>query len=224
MSFFRINGGSFLMGSPENEARRRPGEMIAGDTAIAEPFYIGTFEVTQAQYEAVMGDSPSYWGGSLSGQLPVEQVIWEDLTGETGFIARLNRHLKSSGQTGFVVDIPSESEWEYTCRAGTDTAFNDGTAYTRSSGTPDLLDIANYDNREGKTVPVGRKSANAWGIFDMHGNIAEITRSAAGKPVLRGGSYRNSAGYLRSAARFQQAEGFSANKEWGFRIVLRPAR
>jgi serine/threonine protein kinase/formylglycine-generating enzyme required for sulfatase activity len=223
MPFIRVNNGSFLMGSPENEARRRPGEMIAGETTIGDSFYIGINEVTQAQYQAVMGDSPSYWGGALSGQLPVEQVTWEDITDETGFIARLNRHLRSSGQTAYVADLPTESEWEYACRAGTVSAFNDGTAYTQDSGTPDLKAIANQDNWEGKTIPVGRKKPNAWGIFDMHGNVAEITRSEDGNPVLRGGSYRNSAGYLRSAARFQQAPGFSRNKEWGFRIILRPA-
>jgi len=145
-----VYGGSFLMGSPENEPGRsmfeRPNQRVA-----VRSFYIGKYEVTQAQWRAVMGGNPSFFKGD---NLPVENVSWDDAK---EFCLRLSQ------MTGKEYRLPTEAEWEYACRARTTGHF-----------AGDLDAMAWYSkNSNFKTHTVGRKQPNAFGLFDMQGNVAE---------------------------------------------------
>ncbi|XZF62343.1 MAG: SUMF1/EgtB/PvdO family nonheme iron enzyme [Gloeotrichia echinulata DVL01] len=156
-----IPGGSFMMGSPENEGYdyERPQHQVT-----IQPFYIGKFTITQEQYAAVMGENPSYFQGK---KRPMEQVSWNQAV---EFCAKL------SNKTGKKYQLPSEAQWEYACRAGTTTPFHFGETIT--------TDLANYNGDftygsapKGKsrqeTTDVGSFPANAFGLHDMHGNVWE---------------------------------------------------
>ena len=140
----------------------RPGKFMMGDgkdqheVTISKPFYMGVTEVTQAQYEAVMGTNPSDFKGATN---PVETVSWNDAT---EFCKKLPEKTRQT------VRLPTEAEWEYACRAGTQTAFSFG-------DDPSALgDYAwHMDNGKMMTHPVGQKRPNAWGLYDMHGNVWE---------------------------------------------------
>jgi formylglycine-generating enzyme required for sulfatase activity len=194
-----IPGGSFEMGSPAAEEGRDDEEGPV-HTVRVSPFWMGKYEVTQGQWEAVMGSNPSYFKGPGN---PVENVSWNDCQ---EFIKKLNEKVPGGG-----FRLPSEAEWEYACRAGTRTPFNTGETIS--------TDEANYDGnytygygRKGvyreKTTPVGSFKPNAWGLYDMHGNVWEWCQdwchdSYTGAPsdgrawespsgsvrVLRGGSW-----------------------------------
>jgi len=138
-----------MMGS-ENGYDEQPVHQVT----ISEPFYMGKYQVTQAQWRAVMGNNPSRFEGC--DQCPVEQVSWNDAQ---EFISRLNSRVDDEFRYG----LPTEAQWEYACRAGTtgDYAGN-------------LDEMAWYSGNSGsKTYPVGQKKPNAWGLYDMHGNIWE---------------------------------------------------
>ncbi len=140
----------------------RPGKFMMGEyqdrheVTISKPFYMGVTEVTQAQYEAVMGTNPSKFKGATN---PVEMVAWNDAT---DFCKKL------SAKTRRAVRLPTEAEWEYACRAGTQTAFSFG-------DDPSALgEYAWYENNSKKMPhPVGQKKPNAWGLYDMYGNVWE---------------------------------------------------
>ena len=161
-----IPPGEFMMGSPEGEAGRFPNEGPQHRVRIGYWFYIGKFEVTQAQWRALMGNSPSFFKDC--DECPVEQVSWDDAT---EFCRKL------SARTGRAYRLPSEAEWEYSARAGTTTPFAFGDTITP--------EIVNYDGRfpyanasEGRnrdgTVAVGSLGvANGFGLYDMHGNVME---------------------------------------------------
>ena len=163
MKFVWVPHGTFLMGSPENELERADNETRHRVT-LTKGFYLGIHQVTQAQWQAVMGSNPSKFKGD---DLPVEMVSWNDCQ---EFVKKLGE------KTGKRFRLPTEAEWEYACRAGTTTPFNFGETIS--------TDQANYDGnhtygkgkngvyRE-KTTPVGTFPANAWGLHDMHGNVWE---------------------------------------------------
>jgi formylglycine-generating enzyme required for sulfatase activity len=215
-----------MMGSPESEAGRENDE-IQHEVTISKAFYLGAYEVTQAQWKAVMGSDPSEFKGDDN---PVEMVSWDDAM---EFCRRL------SGRTGRRFRLPTEAEWEYACRAGTTTPFHTGETIT--------TDQANYNGkytygggREGvyreKTMPVGSFPANAWGLHDMHGNVFEWcldwfgvydgtktqdpqgASSGAGR-VVRGGSWANNPRYCRSAIR-GRGEPDARINGIGFRVAL----
>ena len=181
-----IPAGKFVMGSPESEEGRHKNE-TQHEVTLTKPFYMGKYEVTQEQWEAVMGNNPSRDKGP---KLPVTNVSWKDCQ---KFIKKLNA--KTDG--GY--RLPTEAEWEYACRAGTKTAFS-----FRDKITPK---DANYnDSKIGKPVAVGRYNPNAFGLYDMHGNVWEWCEDWYGDypagsvtdpkgpatqeiPVLRGGSF-----------------------------------
>ncbi|MGB2614611.1 MAG: SUMF1/EgtB/PvdO family nonheme iron enzyme [Phycisphaerae bacterium] len=148
-----IPAGEFLMGSPASEARRDNDETQHRVT-LTKGFYLGATEVTQAQWQAVMGSNPSRFKGD--GRLPAEKVSWNDCQ---AFCRKAGGGLR----------LPTESEWEYACRAGTQTRFSFGDADSA------LGDYAWYGSNSGKGAPhpVGQKRPNAWGLYDMHGNVWE---------------------------------------------------
>ncbi len=153
------------------------------DSAEHKGLYFGKYEVTQEQWQEIMGDNPSYFKGDLS--LPVEQVSWDDCQ---EFIEKLNARteVKTSGIT---FRLPTEEEWEYACRAGSKGIY--GLLADGREGTIDEMGwYMDMDNSDDKTHPVGQKKPNAWGLYDMHGNVWEWTASADGSGrISRGGSY-----------------------------------
>jgi formylglycine-generating enzyme required for sulfatase activity len=225
MKLALIPAGKFMMGSPETEKGRR-NEEVQHEVTISKPFYMGVTEVTQAQYEAVMGTNPSKFKGATN---PVDTVSWNDAADFCKKLSEKTRH---------PVRLPTEAEWEYACRAGTTTRF--------SFGDKDsvLGDYAWYDGNSGGTTrpvggtthPVGQKKPNAWGLYDMHGNVWEwcadwygdYPKAAATDPsgaasgayrVLRGGSWSYNPISCRSALRHINNPD-SGSRNDGFRVVV----
>jgi formylglycine-generating enzyme required for sulfatase activity len=227
LEMIAIPGGTFLMGSPENEAERLSYESPQHQVTVPS-FFIGKYQLTQAQYQAIMGVNPSSFKGN---NRPVENVSWDDAV---TFCKKLNQ------KTGKNYRLPSEAEWEYACRAGTKTPFYFGDNIT--------TDLVNYDGNysyksaaKGKyrqqTTDVGTFPPNPFGLYDMHGNVWEWceddwhknyinaptdgsawnSRSGSHK-LLRGGSWHYVPADCRSAFRFN---GFldSDNNLIGFRVV-----
>ena len=231
----KCSAGSFMMGSPSGELGGNSDE-TQHQVTISKPFYIGKYEVTQKEFEAVMGTDPSKFRGENK---PVECVSWNDAK---EFCEKLNKYAKNIPQ-GYKFDLPTEAQWEYACRAGTTTSFNSGkniTIYSDYWQTCANLDEVGwyYSNSGSKTHEIGQKKPNAWGIFDMHGNVREWckdwygdypsssvtdpTGSNSGSDrVTRGGSWGINASFCRSANRR-----FFNPDLWrgiiGFRLALVP--
>ncbi|MDP6506998.1 MAG: formylglycine-generating enzyme family protein, partial [Planctomycetota bacterium] len=196
MEMVLIPAGEFQMGSNEFDA-----EKPIHTVKITKPFHMSSTEVTQAQYEAVMGKNPSSFKGK---DLPVETISWEEAV---EFCKKLSWKEKKSYR------LPTEAEWEYACRSGTKTKFSFGDSENN------LGDYAWYwQNSDRKTHPVGEKKSNAWGLFDMHGNVWEWCSDRYGEypsgtvtdptghntdrfRVIRGGGWCNSSRACRSAIR-----------------------
>ena len=170
-----IPPGTFMMGSPTNEVDRSDnpddeGPQIA--VIISRGFWMGKYEVTQREYLAVMGSNPSYFQGNIRGtdlNRPVETLSWYTAT---NYCSQLTLQERSAGRipTNSVYRLPTEAEWEYACRAWTSTRFS----YGDDPGYTNLTDYAwHSDNSAGKTRPVGEKLPNPWGLYDIHGNVAE---------------------------------------------------
>src|SRR5690606_20380753 len=130
MDYVLIPAGEVLIGSAEGEVGATLTDSRRERYVQAAPFYIMPTEVTQAQYRALTGTNPSYHNRSKGNTHPVEQVKFSDLADKGGFIDRLNAHLKTQGITGLVAALPTEQEWEYACRAGSETALYDGATLT----------------------------------------------------------------------------------------------
>jgi formylglycine-generating enzyme required for sulfatase activity len=218
-----IPAGEFQMGSPASEADRRDDE-TRYQVKITKPFYLSVYEVTQEQYEQVMKvPNPSRLKGP---QNPVEKVSWNDAV---EFCRKLSA-LPAEKSAGYVYRLPTEAEWEYACRAGTQTAYSFGDSES------ELGDYAWYnENSGGTTHPVGGKKPNAWGLYDMHGNVWEWcedwhdiypsgsvtdpTGASSGSfRVDRGGSWNISSDYCRSATRIGDAPD-SRYDSLGFRVL-----
>ncbi|MBC8875908.1 MAG: formylglycine-generating enzyme family protein [Planctomycetes bacterium] len=154
MELVLIPAGQFTMGDDEGADWAKPLHRVA----ITKPFYLGKHEVTQEQWEAVMGGNPSHFKGPKH---PVDSVSWDDCK---VFVTKLNSKFPVGGVT-FI--LPTEAQWEYACRAGAATAFSFG------DDADKLEEYAWWDTPMITTHPVGQKKPNAWGLYDMHGNVAE---------------------------------------------------
>jgi len=171
-----IPAGTFMMGSPETEADRRPDETLH-EVTISKSFYLGKYPVTQAEWQTVMGNNPSHFKGA---RLPVEQVSWDDAM---AFCAKVKQ------QKSHAIRLPTEAQWEYACRAGTATPFHfgkelNGTQANCNGKYPyGTTTKGPYLKR---TSAVGSYPANAWGLHDMHGNVWEWCSDWYGEyPIIR---------------------------------------
>ena len=239
----KIPAGTFTMGSPEDELGRQSGE-TQHTVTLTRDFYIGVFEMTQRQWELVMGNRPSYFNNADYYQTrPVEQVSYYDIrenpansddpavdwpnnsaVNATSFMGRLR------AKTGLeTFDLPTESQWEYACRAGTTTALNSGKNLTGRASCSNTAEVARYRYNGGSsyspdcapsagTALTGSYLANAWGLYDMHGNawewcldwyVGNLGAAAATDPrgaasgsyrTGRGGSWVGYAEHSRSAS------------------------
>lgn len=209
-----IPAGKFMMGSDKG------GEKPAHEVTITKPFYMGKFTVTQAQYQQVIGSNPSKFKGAEN---PVDSISWEVAQ---KFCA------KASEITKMTITLPTEAQWEYACRAGSKTAYYNGDTEA------DLEKAGWYSvNAKDTTHPCGKKEPNAWGLYDMHGNIWQwcmdwhdstyYAKSPKEDPqgpesgatrVMRGGTYDTTAYGCRSAYRysFEPARKF---ENMGFRVI-----
>jgi formylglycine-generating enzyme required for sulfatase activity len=190
--------GSFLMGSPSSEDGRFSDEGPQTRVTISKGFWLGRHEVTQAQWQALMGSNPSSFKDP---SLPVEKVSWNDAM---AFCKKLTERERAAGRLpeGYAYTLPTEARWEYACRAGTTTALNNGTNLTSTYGACRNLDALGWyhENSGGTTHPVGQKQPNGWGLYDMHGNVWEWCADwYAGK--LPGGSVTDPAGASSGAYR-----------------------
>ena len=181
----RIPSGSFQMGSPETERGRSGDEGPVHAVTIAYDFYMGKYEVTQAQWQAVMGSSKA-WDYGVGDDYPAYYVSWVDIADPGRFLDKLNQHLEATGQAvgGKPFRLPSEAEWEYACRAGTQTRFYfgdslsvddlgaDGPAGVLPGNRSDYMWFGGNNSPVG-AKPVGRKLPNQFGLHDMHGNVSE---------------------------------------------------
>ena len=218
----KIPAGTFVMGSSMGEKGRDGDEGPIHQVVISKSFYMGVYEVTQAQWEAVMGTYPSKFNGKPAH--PVEQVSWEDCQ---KFVKKIN------GMGIGTFRLPTEAEWEYACRAGTKTVYSFGDEVAK------LKEYGNYEDTpkwgDKSTAPVGSFKPNAWGLYDMHGNVYEWcndwyggynmdkqtdpTGAAGGSyRVYRGGGWYYSSEFCRSASR----HGLTPSYRYyclGFRLV-----
>jgi formylglycine-generating enzyme required for sulfatase activity len=222
MEFVYIEHGTFMMGSPGNEARDN--DETQHVVTLTQGFYLQTTPVTQGQWHAVMGSNPSRFkdGGQ---DRPVETVSWNNVQ---DFIQKLNAMEPGAGY-----QLPTEAQWEYACRAGSSTVWCFG-------NDDDYLGrYAWYDyNSEDQTHPVGKKQPNNWGLYDMHGNVSEWCQdwygdypsasvadpggpSDGSTRVYRGGSFQNCPLILRCACRGETAQG-NLGDILGFRLARTP--
>ena len=200
----------FMMGSPESEEGRNDNNETQHRVQITKPFYLSAYEVTQAQYQDVMGNNPSHSKGANK---PVEKVNWSDAV---EFCRKL------SDEEGAEYRLPTEAEWEYACRAGTATAysFGDDTSQLSKSEREVAMRYAWYKANSGNTAhAVGEKLPNSWGLYDMHGNVWEWCQDALGsRRVLRGGSFFHLPRLGRAAYR-HIVQPDNRNHSEGFRLA-----
>jgi formylglycine-generating enzyme required for sulfatase activity len=222
------------MGSPETEAQRDDSKSEPHYVDVPE-FWMGKYVVTQQQWQEIMGSNPSYFKGK---NRPVERVTWNKAT---KFCQKL------SEKTGRDYRLPSEAEWEYACRAGTITPFYFGETITGKlanyKASQTYADEAKGKDR-GKTTPVGQFPPNAFGLYDMHGNVREwcedvwhnsynrapddgsawVNGGDSSRRVARGGSWYSDPRWCRSAIRFSSYSVETVNEHIGFRLVSFPPR
>ena len=243
-----VKPGTFIMGSPEGELGGYTFE-VQHEVTLTRGYWLGKYEVTQEQYEAVMGYNPSYFRGDDRKNHPVEYVTWEEAI---EFCAKLTAIERETGRLpqGYVYSLPTSAQWEYACRAGTTTALNSGKNLSDKDKCPEMDEVGWYrynsgeydadgkDTDNGRHYPVGQKLPNAWGFYDMHGNVEEwcvdksgekYTNTAVTDPVtlvgtssvvIRGGDYRYStARDCRSAYR-TGIDSIYGGAYIGFRVAL----
>lgn len=239
--------GTFVMGSPTSEALRNSDE-TQHTVTLTKGFYMSRHPVTQRHYLEVVGSNPSYWTGDLN--RPVEQVSWNDAT---SYCTLLTAREKTAGRlpAGWVYRLPTESEWEYACRAGTTTAFHCGdtlrsgmanffACYEYDAGVGNITSNATGIGYLGRTTPVGSYAPDAFGLYDMHGNVSQWCQDCYGayptgsvndptgpasgvNRVARGGGWDCNGGYCRSAVRNIYA---ADHRDYGigFRVVVAPGQ
>jgi formylglycine-generating enzyme required for sulfatase activity len=232
LEMVKIPGGTFKMGSPDTEPDRSTDESPPHQVTVPS-FWMGKFAVTQAQYQKIMGSNPARFKGE---NRPVEQVSWDDAV---KFCTQLSQ------QTGRSYRLPSEAEWEYACRAGTTTPFHFGETITSTLSNYDASQVYRSEPRgddRGQTTEVGEFPPNAFGLYDMHGNVWEWCQdhwhdTYQGAPIdgsawlsednntsrlVRGGSWSHPPRLCRSAIRGRDGRDLRSTF-LGFRVVCASA-
>lgn len=262
-----IPPGTFMMGSPSDELGHNWASSYNAEdyhkVTITKPFYIGVFELTQKQWQLVMGDTPSGYKGDAR---PVEQVSYNTIRGSVNgaawpthnqvdansFMGRLR------SKVNMLFDLPTEAQWEYACRAGTATALNSGKNLKGTDkNCANMAEVGRYAGNTGdgkggysQHTKVGSYLENAWGLYDMHGNVAEwcldwwaknLGTSAKVDPkgatsgsyrLMRGGCWydNNNAGYAAACRSAYRSNNYNnntnpsnSNNFWGFRVCCLPA-
>ena len=242
LTMVKIKAGAFMMGSPKNEVGRDDYEKQHHVT-LTKDYWLGKYEVTEKQWRAVMGMGNNMF--FLGDNLPMGGVSWDKAK---LFCDKLNKLFAGKLPKGYRFDLPTEAQWEYACRAGTTTALNSGKDLTSEKATcPNLDEVGWYRGNSGwKEHPVGQKRPNAWGLYDMHGNVWEWCRDwrssyggeatdptgpatdptapmCVGDRVLRGGSYNCEARACRSATRSCGSSSVGGSSD-GFRLALVPVQ
>jgi formylglycine-generating enzyme required for sulfatase activity len=242
LAFAWIDPGDFIMGSPMPEHGRLPNEGPLTTVRFAAGFWIGIYEVTQSQYQEIMGLNPS---GFIGPNLPVENVSWEDAK----LYCRMLTDIEKAANrlpSGYAYRLPTEMEWEYAARAGSTAPFSFGDRADTSMGNfrgaypSGSSEVVPASNQYG-SVPVGSYEPNTFGVYDMHGNVKEWTldhyngrlrggsltdpapRRDGSRIAARGGSWGDFASRVRSAARDEMRMDTRSNAV-GFRVVLAPER
>ena len=229
MTFNLIPAGTFTMGSPTDELGRYSSE-TQHQVTLTQSYYMQTTEVTQGQWRSVMGSNPSYFS-SCGDNCPVEYVSWDDIQ---SFLTVMNQRGEGTYR------LPTEAEWEYAARSGSTTAFaNGGISVLYCEYDPNLNAMGWYCYNSSETThPVAQKQANAWGLYDMHGNVWEWCQDWYGSyptsvvtdptgptsgsyRVLRGGSWGNGARGCCSAGRSVSLPDYRGISV-GFRLVVLP--
>jgi len=235
-----IPAGDFVMGSPMEEHARLPNEGPATEVRFTRGFWAGVFEVTQNQYRSIMQKNPSEF---IDGRSPVDSVTWEEAKTYCDYLTRIEA---AAGRLpeGYVYRLPTEPEWEYFARAGTTTPFHFGDTANSSNGNfKGVYPRERFEAMETTTVygstTAGRFPPNAWGLYDVHGNVQEWTldiyngrlpgedlvdpapRTAGSRVAVRGGSWQDSAVWSRSAYRREMRPN-SEDSATGFRVILAP--
>ena len=234
-AFCFIPSGSFVMGSPADENGRgkffNPGiiKWLTGhlsnegtvEVNLSQPFWLAKTQVTQAQWQAVMDSNPSSFKGP---NLPVEEVYWRDAD---AYISEING--KQMLPKGWKFALPTEAQWEYACRAGEKGPYSGGS----------LDEVGWYGGNSGKTHEVGQKKPNAWGLYDMHGNVFEWCADwyddtphggvdpkgpeSGQNRVLRGGSWESGDSFCRAACRPCWGVPNFTGDDVGFRTAIVPS-
>jgi formylglycine-generating enzyme required for sulfatase activity len=237
VAFCWIPDGRFMMGSPDDELGREH-EESRQRVIISKGFWMTKTETTQALWKAVMGENPSLFKGD---DLPVEMISWMDICGDNqrtgGFLGKVN----AAAPKGWRFDLPSQAEWEYACRAKTETSLNSGENVTSAAGRCENLDQVGWyvGNSGGKTNPVGLKKPNHWGLHDMHGNVWEFcagwngefpagsltdpTGPASGNErINRGGGWTSPPSKCRATRAKGGCKSDEKLQSLGFRLIIRP--
>jgi len=228
MKLVLIPKGTFMMGSPESEEGHEEDE-VRHEVTISQDYYLGVYEVTQAQYEKVMGRNPSYYQGAKvdnqNAELPVDSVSWDEAV---EFCKKLSE-LPEEKKAGRVYRLPTEAEWEYACRATSEMVYS----FDDERG---LLPEYGWFDRNGsdRTHTVGLLEPNRWGLYDMHGNVWEwcsdwygeypagAVIDPSGQKESGGGSWNNTAESCRSANRFRDGP-LDRYRLLGFRVAMSPS-
>ena len=242
-AYVRIEPGVYTMGSPAGELGRYADE-VQHQVTITRAFLMKTTEVTQEEWQAVMGNNPSRFA-ACGATCPVEQVSWNDavdyvnrLSDAEGLAPCYDENLAFAGLGCLGYRLPTEAEWEYAARAGTETAYHTGMNTQTGCNDDPNLNLAGWycGNAANTTHPVGQKQVNAWGLYDMHGNVWEwvqdwyaaypagaavdpVGPSVGGGRLGRGGAWEYNAQYARSSFRGS----YSAENKYSS-IGFRPAR
>ena len=229
LELVRIEPGTFMMGSPETNSDSDPSEQPAHQVKISKPFYMGKFEITQQQWGVIRGNQSHSNTGE---QYPADSISWNDA---------VNWCKEISEKTGVKMHLPTEAQWEYACRSGAKTRY-----YFGDQIKPESANYSGTDKSKniGKTSLVGKYPPNAWGLYDMHGNVWEwcedtlhenfekapedgsawMDPASKFNRVRKGGSWHEDAASLRSAVRWgspgDEKEPDMRNNVSGFRVIV----